>query len=147
MNRCFIWRLLKTEVCLVCSRCRCGASRAAPSLGHLPSTPLPAPGWTALQDGSGCTISKVYLIFGLVIEFAKKGGQLVPGVMLGFLMWNFPNGKLAHTCLQMALTSLPSLFLAYGLWKGILLTFFSHHSHCPYLLRSKYSFGTVPFIR
>ena len=40
--------------------------------GTSPASLLPALGWTALRNGSGCTVSKVYLIFGLVIEFAKK---------------------------------------------------------------------------
>lgn len=37
-----------------------------------PASLLPALGLKALGNGSGCTVPKVYLIFGLVIEFAKK---------------------------------------------------------------------------
>ena len=55
---------LKTEACLVYAWGRCEASGTA--------TLLPALGLMARRNGSGCTISKVYLIFGLVIEFAKK---------------------------------------------------------------------------
>ena len=40
--------------------------------GTSPASLLPTLRWTALRNGSGYTISKVYLIFGLVIEFAKK---------------------------------------------------------------------------
>lgn len=95
-----------------------------------PAPLLPALGLTALRNGSGYIVSEVYLIFGLVFEFAKKGGQLVPGVMLRSLMWNFPIGKLAHTCLQMAPTSLASLSLAYGLGREF-CSLVLFQSQCP----------------
>lgn len=48
------------------------ASEAACSLVHFPAPLLPALGLTALGNGSARTVPMAYLIFGLVIEFAKK---------------------------------------------------------------------------
>lgn len=71
----FNFGALNSDVCLVCSSAGAGPG-GQPFLWATSSAfLLPALGLTALRDGSGCTVSKVYLIFGPVTEFAKKEGN------------------------------------------------------------------------